>query len=76
MTALEVIDVLAQVLLIRGAPKYVRSDNGPEFSVRGEAVLKMREGLSQSSNRAWLQTSLNCGDQESSWETSGAKGAA
>jgi len=31
MTALEVIDVLAQVLLIRGAPKYVRSDNGPEF---------------------------------------------
>lgn len=31
MTAVEVIDVLAQVLLIRGAPKYVRSDNGPEF---------------------------------------------
>ena len=31
MTALEVIDVLAQVLLIRGAPRYVRSDNGPEF---------------------------------------------
>lgn len=31
MTSLEVIDVLAQVLLIRGAPKHIRSDNGPEF---------------------------------------------
>ena len=47
-----------------------------DFSVRGEAVLEMREGLSQSGNRTWLQTSLNCGDKESPWETSGAKGAA
>lgn len=31
MTSLDVIDVLAQVLLIRGAPKHIRSDNGPEF---------------------------------------------
>jgi putative transposase len=31
MPAAAVIDVLAQVLLIRGAPKYIRSDNGPEF---------------------------------------------
>jgi transposase InsO family protein len=31
MTAADVIDVLAQVLLIRGAPKHLRSDNGPEF---------------------------------------------
>ena len=31
MTSLEVIDVLAQVLLIRGAPRHIRSDNGPEF---------------------------------------------
>ena len=31
MTSLEVIDVLAQVLLIRGAPRHLRSDNGPEF---------------------------------------------
>jgi len=31
MTALEVIEVLAQVLLIRGAPGHIRSDNGPEF---------------------------------------------
>ena len=31
MTASDVIDVLAQVLLIRGAPKFIRSDNGPEF---------------------------------------------
>ncbi len=31
MTSVEVIDVLAQVLLIRGAPNHIRSDNGPEF---------------------------------------------
>lgn len=31
MTAAEVIDVLAQVLLIRGVPQHIRSDNGPEF---------------------------------------------
>ena len=31
MTASEVIDILAQVILIRGAPKFIRSDNGPEF---------------------------------------------
>ncbi len=31
MTSLDVIDVLAQVLLIRGAPGHIRSDNGPEF---------------------------------------------
>jgi len=31
MTAEAVIDVLAQVLLIRGAPRNIRSDNGPEF---------------------------------------------
>lgn len=31
MTSREVIDVLAQVLLIRGAPGHIRSDNGPEF---------------------------------------------
>jgi len=31
MTSVDVIDVLAQVLLIRGAPGHIRSDNGPEF---------------------------------------------
>lgn len=31
MRATDVIDVLSQVLLIRGAPKHIRSDNGPEF---------------------------------------------
>jgi len=31
MTAAGVIDVLAQVLLIRGVPGHIRSDNGPEF---------------------------------------------
>lgn len=31
MTAIDVIDVLSQVLLIRGVPGHIRSDNGPEF---------------------------------------------
>ena len=31
LTAADVIDVLAQVILIRGAPRHIRSDNGPEF---------------------------------------------
>jgi len=31
MPAAAVIDVLAEVLLIRGAPAFIRSDNGPEF---------------------------------------------
>jgi transposase InsO family protein len=29
--ALDVIDTLAQVMLIRGVPSHIRSDNGPEF---------------------------------------------
>lgn len=31
MTAADVIDILAHVFLIRGVPKHIRSDNGPEF---------------------------------------------
>jgi putative transposase len=31
MTAWDVVDVIRQVVLIRGVPGYVRSDNGPEF---------------------------------------------
>lgn len=31
MTARDLIDVLAQVMLIRGVPGHIRSDNGPEF---------------------------------------------
>jgi transposase InsO family protein len=31
MTASAVIDIVAQVILIRGAPRFIRSDNGPEF---------------------------------------------
>jgi hypothetical protein len=36
-------------------------------------VSKMRGGLSQPDYRIRLQTSSNCGDQESSWETSSQK---
>ena len=31
MTAEEVIDVLAELFVLRGVPKHIRSDNGPEF---------------------------------------------
>jgi len=31
MKAVDVLDILSQVMLIRGVPKYIRSDNGPEF---------------------------------------------
>jgi transposase InsO family protein len=34
MTSLEVIDVLAELLVVRGAPVHIRSDNGPEFVAR------------------------------------------
>ena len=31
ITSLEVIDLLAELFIIRGVPRYIRSDNGPEF---------------------------------------------
>lgn len=31
MKAVDVLDVLTELLLIRGAPRHIRSDNGPEF---------------------------------------------
>ena len=31
MKAVDVLDILSQVMLIRGLPKHIRSDNGPEF---------------------------------------------
>ena len=34
MTALDVIDIRSQVILIRGVPEHIRSDNGPEFIAR------------------------------------------
>jgi transposase InsO family protein len=34
MTSEDVLDVLAEVVQVRGAPAYVRSDNGPEFIAR------------------------------------------
>ena len=48
----------------------------PDFGVQGEAVSEMREGLSWPGDRTRPQTSPICGGQESSWEASGAKGAA
>ncbi len=38
--ATDVLDLLSELMLIRGAPKHIRSDNGPEFIAK-----KMREDL-------------------------------
>jgi hypothetical protein len=46
-----------------------------EHRVQGKAVSEMRGGLSWPGDRIRPQTSPNCGGKESSWETSGAKGA-
>jgi len=34
MRAVDVLDILSQVMLIRGVPGHIRSDNGPEFIAR------------------------------------------
>jgi transposase len=56
-----------------GLLAYVVTSKFADYRVQGEAVSKMREGLSQPDYRIRLQTSSNCGDQESSWETSSQK---
>ena len=34
LKAIDVIDVLSDLFILRGAPEYVRSDNGPEFAAK------------------------------------------
>ena len=35
MRSADVIEVLAELMLTRGVPEHMRSDNGPEFTARG-----------------------------------------
>ncbi len=56
-----------------GLLAYIVTSKYSDYRVQGEAVFKMRGGLSQPDYRIRLQTSSNCGDQESSWETSSQK---
>ena len=37
----DVINVLSEIMILRGAPEYIRSDNGPEFIAK-----RLREWLS------------------------------
>lgn len=37
-TSRDVKDVLQDVIAARGAPRFIRSDNGPEFMARGHLV--------------------------------------
>lgn len=46
MKSSDVIDVLAQVMLIRGVPKHLRSDNGPEFIAKALRGYLERAGVS------------------------------
>ena len=34
MRGLDLLDVLTELMLIRGAPRHIRSDNGPEFTAK------------------------------------------
>jgi len=59
-----------------GLLAYIATSKYADYRVQGEAVSKMREGPSWPGCRTRPQTSSNCGDQESSWETSSPNGAA
>jgi len=56
MTAEEVIDVLADLFVVRGVPKHIRSDNGPEFIAAamnsGPLSLRMCLGTPRTTNRS------------------------
>jgi putative transposase len=41
-----VIEVLARLISERGAPAFLRSDNGPEFSVEGDLSWLLSRGIS------------------------------
>jgi putative transposase len=41
-----VVDVLAKLISVRGAPRHLRSDNGPEFVARAILRWSIREGVS------------------------------
>lgn len=43
--ASRVVDVLARLVSVRGAPRYLRSDNGPEFVSRALVNWMTREGI-------------------------------
>jgi hypothetical protein len=47
-----------------------------DHRVQGEAVFKMRGGLSRPGDRTWSQTGPNCGGKEPSWEALGLNDAA
>lgn len=59
-----------------GLLSYVMVSKYSDHCVQGKAVPEMREDPSRPGCRIRPQTSSNCGDQESSWETSSANGAA
>ncbi len=41
---LQVIETLADVMLFRGIPEHIRSDNGPEFIAEGDAEVAGKNG--------------------------------
>ena len=48
----EVIETLADVMLWRGIPEYIRSDNGPEFVAKGTAEVAGQSGYGHTVYRA------------------------
>jgi hypothetical protein len=43
LKAIDVIDVLSDLFILRGVPAHIRSDNGPEF-VAGDDLRTREEG--------------------------------
>jgi transposase InsO family protein len=54
LKAADVIDVLADLFVIRGAPKCIRSDNGPEFAAAAIRQWLAKAGVDGVVHHAWL----------------------
>ena len=48
ITSEDVIDALAELFAMRGAPQHIRSDNGPEFVAQVTPPLQQPSGVTQS----------------------------
>ena len=54
MRSADVIEVLAELMVFRGVPDHIRSDNGPEFKARAVREWLGRVGSQAALHRAWV----------------------
>ena len=50
----DVIEVLAELMVLRGVPDHIRSDNGPEFTARAVREWLWAGGSQDALHRAWV----------------------